>query len=130
MINVAEWDAAARLLDATAKVIEKNGWQQGAVETVPQDCMATALEKAFRADPSFSLVDLNYAKAVFNEIIGAKDTGVYIIGDVKDEPAVPYWGLEYMAWNDDPSQTEEGVLGTIRKASARAAELSKLAAAQ
>ena len=129
-MNEAEWASASQLLADTAKMIEENGWQQGALEAVSQDCMATALEKAFRANPKYTLVDLNYAKAIFNDVIGAKDIGVFIIEDAnaKDEPAVPYWGLEYMNWNDDPNQTEEKVIGTIMEASGKAAELSKLAA--
>jgi hypothetical protein len=47
-----------------------------------------------------------------------------------NEPAVPYWGKEYLDWNDKPDQTEEAVIQTIFDAAGKARELSKAASAQ
>ena len=129
-MNVQEWEAAAQLLNDTASLIQKNGWQQAAETAVSEDCFATALEKAFRANPKYTFVDLNYARAVMNETIGAKEVPVEIMAFAKNEPAVPYWGKEYMDWNDKPDQTADAVIGTIQSAAQKALELSKEAAAQ
>lgn len=123
--NVREWDAASRLLADTVEIIKKNGWQQGAVDPVPQECTATALERAFREKPEYTLVDLNYAKAILNQEIGVKEPPIEILVDAKDEPAVPYWGMEYMNWNDQKDQTMDAIVFTIMSASGKAAKLSK-----
>jgi len=129
-VNVAEWAAASELLLEAAGMIEKNGWQQGAETAVQEDCVATAIEKAFRANPKYTLVDLNYAKAVLDETIGAESPQLVILKDAnsRNEPAVPYWGLAYMDWNDKEGQTAEAVIATMMEAAGRAAAMSKEAA--
>lgn len=129
-INVHEFESAAQLLIDAADIIKKNGWQQGATSPVSQDCFATALEKAFRANTKYTFVDVNYARAVFNDTIGVKDVSVAMMANAINEPAVPYWGKEYMDWNDKAGQTEEAVIQTIYDAADVARRLSKAASAQ
>jgi hypothetical protein len=130
-MNLKEWDAASNLLLDAAALIQKNGWQQGATTPVSQECLATALEKAFRANANFTLVDLNYAKAILDKTIGTTDQQMVLAIDTSrtDKPAVPYWGAAYMEWNDKPGQTQDAVIGALRNAASEALVLAKQAAA-
>ena len=105
----SEWRSASALLRGAASLIKANGWQQGAAHAVPQDCIATALEKAFRADPSFTLVDLEYAKAALNQSIGT--------ATALEAPI--YWGAAYMDWNDAPERDVGEVLSAFNDAESR-----------
>lgn len=132
-MNVKEWKAASQLLADAAEMIKINGWQQGAIEPVAQDCVTTALEKAFRKNENLTLVDLNYARALINEQIGAKvafpESGP-VNFSASDEPAVPYWGIEYMDWNDAPGRTEGAVIEALLSASSQAQKLAEAAASR
>jgi hypothetical protein len=129
-MNYKEWDAASNLLLDAAAIIHKNGWQQGATTPVSQECIATALEKAFRANTSYTLVDLNYAKAILDKTIGV--TGQHMVLSIDtsntDQPQVPYWGAAYREWNDKPGQTQDAVIGALRNAAGEALTLAGLAA--
>jgi hypothetical protein len=114
----------------TAALIHKNGWQQRATTPVSQESIATALEKAFRANTSYTLVDLNYTKAILDKTIGVTGQQMVLAIDTSktDQPAVPYWGTAYMEWNDKPGQTQDAVIGALRKAAGEALALAKQAA--
>lgn len=121
-VNVAEWIAASKILLRAKMLIEERGWQQGVVGLTSRECMATALEHAFREN-NFSIVDFNYAREALARTLNIGREPNKIDDDPLD---VPYWGRPLMDWNDKPGRTEQEVLQAFEKAS----ELSVLLSCQ
>jgi hypothetical protein len=120
-INVMEWDRASEILADARGLIEKDGWQQGATEAVSRWCASTALEGAW-LKTSYSIVDFNYARDALSRTIGvsyepAKEDGA-------EAPDVPYWGANFVEWNDAPGRTEDEVLDAFSEAERLAAGMS------
>jgi hypothetical protein len=120
-VNVNEWKAAGKILLAARSLIEKRGWQQGANHPVPEECMATALEHAFR-DNEFSIVEFNYAREALARTLNIEREPQKTDNDPLD---VPYWGRPLMDWNDAPGRTKEEVLEAFKRASELSIHLSK-----
>lgn len=119
-INVKEWSSASKILDCAARLIEQRGWQQGAVEPVPQLCLATALEHSFR-EKEYSIVDFNYAREALSRVLQILRDPIKLEGDPLD---VPYWGRHLMEWNDIPGRTKTEVLESLQSAAGMALQLS------
>jgi hypothetical protein len=119
-MKVIEWDAAGKILKRAAELINEKGWQQGAAEAVPEKCLATALEHAFR-EKEYSIVDFNYAREALSRML-------HVPREPQPAPsdplAVPYWGLHFMEWNDAPGRTKEEVVNALNAASALAGQLA------
>ena len=115
-INAKEWLAAGKILDRAARLIEEKGWQQGATEAVPQECIATALEHSFR-EKGYSIVDFNYAREALSRVLQIPRDPKAVPGDPLD---VPYWGRHLMEWNDAPGRTKAEVLESLQSASGMA----------
>jgi hypothetical protein len=119
-INAKEWSAAGKILDRAARLIEEKGWQQGAVEAVPQECIATALEHSFKEE-EYSIVDFNYAREALSRVLQIPRDPIAVPGDPLD---VPYWGRHLMEWNDTPGRTKTEVLESLQSAAGIALALS------
>ena len=120
-MNTTEWMAASKILKRAADLIQDKGWQQGAVEPVPQHCLATALEGAFR-EGDFSIVDFNYAREALARVLHIEREPR---PDPNDGLAVPYWGRGLMEWNDTSGRTMREVIAACRRASQLAHRLHK-----
>jgi len=119
-INAKEWASASKILNRAARLIEEKGWQQGSVEPVPQECLATALEHSFR-EKEYSIVDFNYAREALSRVLQIPRDPLKLPGDPLH---VPYWGRHLMEWNDAPGRTKTEVLESLHSASGMALELS------
>jgi len=119
-LNAKEWASASNILNRAALLIEEKGWQQGSVEPVPQECLATALEHSFR-EKEYSIVDFNYAREALSRILQIPRDTLKLPGDPLD---VPYWGRHLMEWNDTPGRTKTEVLESLQSAAGMALELS------
>jgi len=119
-INAKEWASASNILNRAALLIEEKGWQQGSVEPVPQECLATALEHSFR-EKEYSIVDFNYAREALSRVLQIPRDPLKLPGDPLD---VPYWGRHLMEWNDAPGRTKNEVLESLHSAAGMALELS------
>ena len=64
-----EWESAAEILTKAKERIEQFGWQQGAANPVAVECMATAMERAFKSMDK-SLVEFDHAKEALRRQIG------------------------------------------------------------
>ena len=129
-INVAEWDRASTILADAGSLIERDGWQQGATGSTEKWCATTALEGAWLQSP-YSIVDFNYARDALSRVIGVPSEpsrqGDALTGS--GEPAVPYWGINFVDWNDATGRTEDEVVSAFKEASKLATGLSADAAA-
>lgn len=119
-INAKEWASASKILNGAARLIEEKGWQQGSVEPVPQECLATALEHSFREN-EYSIVDFNYAREALSQVLQIPRDPIKLPGDPLD---VPYWGRHLMEWNDAPGRTKNEVLKSLESAAVMALQLS------
>ena len=119
--NVNEWKAAAKILSVAKSLIEEEGWQQGAIESVSQECTATALEHAFRHN-DFSIVEFNYAREALARVLNIEQEPQKLENDPLD---VPYWGRPLMDWNDAPGRTKEEVLEAFQNAAELSIRLSE-----
>lgn len=119
-INAKEWASAGKILNRAAGLIEEKGWQQGSVEPVPQECLATALEHSFR-EKEYSIVDFNYAREALSRVLQIPREPIKQPGDPLD---VPYWGRHLMEWNDAPGRTKTEVLESLQSAAGIAFQLS------
>jgi len=119
--NVNEWKAASKILRTAKSLIEKRGWQQGAVEPTSKECAATALEHAFRQN-DFSIVEFNYAREALARVLKIKSEPGRSDNDPLD---VPYWGRSLMEWNDATQTTKKQVLDTFEDAARLSIQLSK-----
>ena len=119
-INAKEWASASKILNRASRLIEEKGWQQGSVEPVPQECLATALEHSFR-EKEYSIVDFNYAREALSRVLQIARDPLKLPGDPLD---VPYWGRHLMEWNDAPGRTKTEVLESLQSAARMALELS------
>jgi len=119
-VNAKEWASASKILQRAARLIEEKGWQQGSVEPVQQECLATALEHSFR-EKEYSIVDFNYAREALSQVLQIPREPKKLPGDPLD---VPYWGRHLMEWNDAPGRTKSEVLESLQSAAMMALELS------
>jgi hypothetical protein len=117
--NANEWLVASNILRRAGELVEERGFQQGALEEVPQECVATALEHAFE-EGSYSIVDFNYAREAISQVLGVSREPDHEAGDPL---AVPYWGRLLMEWNDAPGRTEAEVIEAFQEAARKALAL-------
>ncbi|MCG3150644.1 MAG: hypothetical protein PCFJNLEI_04133 [Verrucomicrobiae bacterium] len=122
-LNVAEWQSAREILVRAKQRILEKGWQQGATEPVAKECMTTAMENAWK-DLGKSLVDFEYSCDALSSAIGLPRSPITMANDPLD---IPYWGRNFMYWNDKPGRTAKEVLAAFDKAVA-IAEKKKTAA--
>ena len=119
-LNQKEWQAASKILLRAIDLIEEKGWQQG--ETMPskQHCLATSIEQAYRED-DYTIVDFNYTREALSRALKvAREPEAR----ESDPLAVPYWGRNFMDWNDDPFRKEEDVIAALKSASDLATQLA------
>ncbi len=121
VVNVNEWKAAGKILLAAKLLIEKRGWQQGAIQPTSHECAATALEHAFRQN-KFSIVEFNYAREALARVLNIEREPQKFDNDPLD---VPYWGRSLMDWNDASGRTKEEVVEAFKKATELSTRLSK-----
>jgi hypothetical protein len=111
-VNANEWLAASAILTRAGQLIRERGWQRGSPVPVAKECMATALEHAFR-EKDYTIVDFNYARDALARALNVPRDPQPLPNDVLD---VPYWGRELMDWNDAHGRTEADVLNALSAA--------------
>ena len=119
--NAIEWEAAARMLLAAKCLIEERGWQQSALTTTSEECVATALEHAFQQG-DYSIVDFNYAREALARTLKIEREPKKLNNDPLD---VPYWGRMLMEWNDTAGRTQQEVLAMFGNAAELSMNLAK-----
>jgi hypothetical protein len=109
-LNVVEWRAANAMLIQTAEIIRSGEWQQGDTEVLPNRwCIDTALQKAFD-EGDYTIVDFNYAREALSQTLQVPREPIALDNDPL---SVPYWGRDFMNWNDAPGRTEQEVLKAL-----------------
>lgn len=119
--NQKEWQTARKILLRAIDLVKQNGWQQRAVSTVPQDCLATSIERAYK-EGDYTIVDFNYTREALSRILKVPREPEASPHDPLD---VPYWGRNFMEWNDTPERKKEDVIDALRSAANLAEQLSK-----
>lgn len=111
-LNVTEWRSAKEILTRARELIVEKGWQQGSTVVIEKQCVATAMEDAWK-ELGRSLVDFEYSRDAISTAIELPRIPVTRANDPLD---VPYWGRNLMYWNDKPGRTVEEVLAAFDKA--------------
>lgn len=119
--NQREWQTANKILLRAIDLVEHNGWQQGAISTVSQDCLATSIERAYK-EGDYTVVDFNYTREALSRILKVSREPEANPYDPLD---VPYWGRNFMEWNDAPGRKKEDVIDALRSAADLAEQLAK-----
>ena len=102
------------MLTRAREIIRSGEWQQGDTEVLPNRwCLDTALEQAYK-EGDYTIVDFNYAREALAQTLEVPRDPASLANDPLD---VPYWGREFMVWNDAPGRTEEEVLSALERAS-------------
>ncbi|HAU15497.1 MAG: hypothetical protein CMK83_13675 [Pseudomonadales bacterium] len=116
-----EWESAAEILTKAKERIEQFGWQQGAANPVAVECMATAMERAFKSMDK-SLVEFDHAKEALRRQIGKS----YKITEQSqsNDKNLSYWGQLFVQWNDEPERKVEEVIEAFESAANLATQLS------
>ena len=119
--NQKEWQSASRILLRAIDLVKQNGWQQGSISTVPQECLATSIERAYK-EGDYTIVDFNYTREALSRILNVSREPEVIPSDPLD---VPYWGRNFMEWNDAPERKKEDVIDALKTAADLAEQLAK-----
>ena len=119
--NQKEWQSANKILLRAIDLVNQNGWQQGAISTVPQDCLATSIERAYN-EGDYTIVEFNYTREALSRILKVSREPEVIPSDPLD---VPYWGRNFMEWNDEPGRKKEDVIDALKSAADLAEQLAK-----
>jgi hypothetical protein len=118
--NQKEWNTASQILERAIQLIEERGWQQGSEVLVPEECLDTAIEHAF-FEGHYTIVDFNYTREALSRVLQVSREPAELPGDPLD---VPYWGRNFMEWNDVKGRTKEEVLEVLGAAADLAKKLS------
>lgn len=118
--NQQEWQTANKILLRAIDLLNQDGWQQGAISTVSQNCLATSIERAYK-EGDYTIVDFNYTREAISRILKVpREPEAY-----KHDPLdVPYWGKHFMDWNDVPERKMEDVIDALRSAANLAEQLA------
>ena len=119
--NQKEWQSAERILLRAIDLVKQNGWQQGAIDTVSQECLATSIERAYK-EGDYTIVDFNYTREALSRVLNVSREPEAIPLDTLD---VPYWGRNFMKWNDEPGRRQEEVIDALKKAADLAEQLGQ-----
>ena len=119
--NQKEWQNANRILLRAIDLVNQNGWQQGATSTVSQECLATSIERAYK-EGDYAIVDFNYTREALSRILKVSREAEAISSDPLD---VPYWGRNFMEWNDAPGRKKEDITDALGSAADLAEQLAK-----
>jgi hypothetical protein len=125
-LNVGEWQSAVQILKGAKTKVEGN-WGQGpnAGGGSRTTCLSVAMEQSW-AEQKKTMVDFDYAKMALSRAINMPLEPMKIDGDPL---STPYWGRNFVYYNDAPGRTEAEVLAALDRAIALAKEQEQAAIA-
>ena len=90
------------------------------IDLAKDEIAVNQTKQEFEGD--YTIVDFNYTREALSRVLNVSREPEAIPLDTLD---VPYWGRNFMKWNDEPGRRQEEVIDALKKAADLAEQLGQ-----